>query len=121
MPTAIAVAIAGSLGALARYAIDHFAGDYLVPDHQVYATFAINVLGSFLLGLLIGVHPDEKTRTILGVGFLGAFTTFSTLMAQVYQAMGDGSYAHGVLLPIGSVAVGAMALYLGMAAAHHAA
>ncbi|HVI37239.1 MAG TPA: CrcB family protein, partial [Gaiellales bacterium] len=104
MPTAIAVAIAGSLGAVARYAIDYYAGDQLLPHHQVYVTFAINVIGSFLLGMLVGIHPADKTRIILGVGFLGAFTTFSTLMAQVYHAVGDGRALHGVLLPTVSVA-----------------
>src|SRR3954447_12005899 len=118
MPTAVAVAIAGSLGTLARYAIDYYAGGRLLPHHQVTATFAINVLGSFLLGILIGVPPADKTQIILGVGFLGAFTTFSTLMAQVYHAAGDGRALHGVLLPTVSVAFGATAVYLGIAAAH---
>jgi CrcB protein len=117
MPTAVAVAIAGSLGTLARYAIDYYAGGRLLPHHQVTATFAINVLGSFLLGILIGVHPADKTRIILGVGFLGAFTTFSTLMAQVYHAAGDGRAAHGVLLPTLSVGLGATAVYAGVALA----
>lgn len=113
MPTAIAVAIAGSLGAFSRYTLDYIAGDHLMPHHQVFVTFAINVLGSFLLGVLIGVHPTDRTRIVLGVGFLGAFTTFSTLMAQVYHAIGDDSYATGLLLPTASVLLGAAAVYLG--------
>jgi CrcB protein len=117
MPTAIAVTIAGSLGALARYTLDYYGGDRLLPHHQVYVTFAINVAGSLLLGVLIGIHPSDKTRIILGVGFLGAFTTFSTLMAQVYHAVGDKQVAHGVLLPAVSVAAGATAVYIGVVAA----
>lgn len=117
MLTAIAVTIAGGLGALARYTLDYYGGDRLLPHHQVYVTFVINVAGSLLLGMLIGIHPSDKTRIILGVGFLGAFTTFSTLMAQVYHAVGDKQVAHGVLLPAVSVAAGAIAIYIGVAAA----
>jgi fluoride exporter len=117
MPTAIAVAIAGSLGAVTRYALDYFGGEHLLPHHQVYVTFAINIVGSFLLGVLIGVHPSDKTRLVLGVGFLGAFTTFSTIMAQVYHAAGDESYTTALLLPTASVIVGATALYLGVSIA----
>jgi fluoride exporter len=117
MPTVIAVAIAGSFGTVARYALDHV-GDRILPDHQVYVTFAINVTGSLLLGMLIGVHPADRTRMILGVGFLGAFTTFSTLTGQMYHAIGDGRPVHGVLLPAVSIAAGASAVYIGVALAN---
>jgi CrcB protein len=115
VPTAVAIAIAGSLGTLTRYTLDYFAGDHLVPHHQAYITFAINIVGSLLLGVLIGIHPSDKTRLILGVGFLGAFTTFSTLMAQVYHAAGDESYATTLLLPTVSIVAGASAVYVGIA------
>ena len=55
MPIGLAVAFAGGAGAFARYALDYYAGDHLEPHHQVYVTLAVNVIGSLLLGLLIGL------------------------------------------------------------------
>jgi fluoride exporter len=116
MPIGLAVALAGGAGALSRYALDYYAGDHLEPHHQVYVTLAVNVLGSLLLGLLIGVHPDGRTRLVLGVGFLAAFTTFSTLVAQMYHAADAGKYATSVALPVITLAAGVLTLSLGVAA-----
>ncbi len=115
MPIGLAVAVAGAAGALARYLLDFYAGDHMEPHHQVYVTFAINVAGSLLLGLLIGVHPPGGIRVVLGVGFLGAFTTFSTLMSQMYHAFSTDKFAHGLMLPLGSVTLGVFALWAGVA------
>jgi fluoride exporter len=114
MPIGLAVAVAGAAGALARYLLDFYAGDHMEPHHQVYVTFAINVSGSLLLGLLIGVHPSGGVRVVLGVGFLGAFTTFSTLMGQMYHAFSSDRYTHGLMLPLSSVALGVFAVWVGV-------
>jgi fluoride exporter len=114
MPIGLAVAVAGAAGALARYLLDFYAGDHMEPHHQVYVTFAINVAGSLLLGLLIGVHPPGGVRVVLGVGFLGAFTTFSTLMGQMYHAFSSDRYTHGLMLPLSSVALGVFAVWVGV-------
>jgi CrcB protein len=116
MPTGLAVALAGGAGALARYALDCYAGGRLEPHHQVYVTLAVNVIGSLLLGLIIGVHPDARIRVVLGVGFLAAFTTFSTLVAQMYHALDAGRYATSVALPLISLGAGLVALTTGVAA-----
>jgi fluoride ion exporter CrcB/FEX len=73
--TVVLVVLAGAGGVLLRYGISTgFHGDALP-----WATIAINVVGSFLLGLLVVAHwASPQTRTALGVGFLGGFTTFST-------------------------------------------
>jgi fluoride exporter len=110
---AVAVAVAGAAGALARYLLDFCAGDHMEPHHQVYVTFAINVGGSLLLGLLVGMHPPGGVRFVLGVGFLGAFTTFSTLVGQMYHAFTTDKYAHGLVLPLASVTLGLFALWVG--------
>jgi fluoride exporter len=116
MPTGLAVALAGGAGAFARYALDYYAGDRLEPHHQVYVTLAVNIGGSLLLGLLIGIHPDGRTRIVLGVGFLAAFTTFSTLVAQMYHAIDAGRYATSVALPMISLVAGLVALLIGVTA-----
>src|SRR4051794_6994606 len=116
MPTALAVALAGALGTLCRYALDTVAGDRIEAQHQAYTTFGINVTGSFLLGLLIGYGPGGRWRVVAGVGFLGAFTTFSALMGQVHNALDRSAWAHGALLPLASVLAGVAAVYAGAAA-----
>lgn len=116
MPIGLAVALAGGLGTFSRYVLDYYAGDHLEPHHQVYVTLAVNIAGSLLLGLLIGTHPDGRLRLIVGVGFLAAFTTFSTLVAQVYHAMDGGQYATGMILPVTSVLAGVVTLWLGVLA-----
>jgi len=70
--TVVLVGLAGMLGVLARYGISSaFHGDALP-----WATVAINVAGSFALGLLVvSHHTSQELRTVLGVGFLGGFTT----------------------------------------------
>ena len=72
------VAVFGAAGALARYGIASAVGTRSFP----IATLAINVTGSFLLGVLIGSGPSAGARAALGVGFLGAFTTFSTFAVE---------------------------------------
>ena len=116
MPLGILVAIAGACGAVARYGIDNLFGDHMAPNHQVPATLFINVLGSLLLGLLVGIHPhDGRIRIVLGVGFLGAFTTFSTLAFQTYHGL-DTSGTRALMLPLVSVVAGVLAVALGVAA-----
>jgi CrcB protein len=116
MPIGLAIALAGGAGAFSRYALDYYAGDHFEPHHQVYVTLAVNVLGSLLLGMLIGVRPDGRTRLVLGVGFLAAFTTFSTLVAQMYHAADAGKYATSVALPLITIVAGLLTLALGVAA-----
>lgn len=76
MPVVLAVSLGGGLGALARYAVG-----LLVPS--IWGTFAVNVLGCLLIGILMGGRPGHRlTRPFLGVGVLGGFTTFSTYTVQ---------------------------------------
>lgn len=116
MPTGLAVAIAGGLGAAGRYMLDYYAGDRLEPHHQVYVTLAINLLGSMLLGLLIGIHPDGRVRIVLGIGFLASFTTFSTLIAQTHHALDGRHYTAAILLVGVSIVAGLAALWAGIEA-----
>lgn len=81
------VALAGGLGAAARFTLDGFLTQ---RNHRglPIATLTINVLGSFLLGLLTGWaghDGHELVRSIAGVGFLGGFTTFSTASVELVR------------------------------------
>ena len=115
MPLGLAVALAGAAGALARYGVDTLARSRLSPGHQTFATLAVNVTGSLLLGYLIGAHPGERLRVVVGVGLLASFTTFSTLVAQTYRALDDAQYVTALALPALSVLAGLAMLAAGVA------
>ena len=85
MLTAVAIPVAGALGALARYGLDGLISRR-APTSFPWGTFVINVSGSFLLGLAF-VAMTERFRPTPGsarltIGFLGAYTTFSTLSSR---------------------------------------
>jgi fluoride exporter len=77
VPAVVLVAIGGTAGVLARYGLS-------VWIESIWTIAAINVAGSFLLGLLVhaGDGLSDEVRTGLSVGFLGGFTTLSTLTTQ---------------------------------------
>ena len=110
--TFLMVTVAGAAGVAARYGISNlFHGD-LLP----WATVGINVVGSFLLGLLI-VMPlawvDPQARVVLGVGFLGGFTTFSTFSVQALVDFDAGEPGRALLYIAASVLLGLAAAAVG--------
>ena len=114
--TAILVALAGAGGVLLRYGISSAVHGEALP----WATVAINVAGSFLLGMLVVAHwASPQTRTTLGVGFLGGFTTFSTFSVQALLDFEAGEPLRALVLVLASVLAGigaaAGGYYLGRA------
>lgn len=119
MREVIFVAVAGALGALSRWGITELARRTL-GDAFPYGTFIANVLGCFLLGLLMGwtqSHPGipRSVRLALTMGFLGALTTFSTFSFQSVEEIAAGRVAVGVLNIALSLAVGLTACAGGLA------
>jgi CrcB protein len=115
--TAVAIAVAGSFGALARYGLEGWisrrAGSF------PWGTFVVNVSGSFLLGLLVTLLGERFAvapwvRASLTIGFLGAYTTFSTLSLESYRLLEGRSYAPAGANLAGSLAAGLLALYGGV-------
>jgi CrcB protein len=105
----VLVALAGAAGALARYGI----GSAVGPRDFPWSTLGINMAGSFALGLLLRTGdlrgwPDVVTLC-LGVGFLGAFTTFSTFSVETQSMLRDGRNAAAAFYVLASV-VGGVAL-----------
>ena len=103
------------LGVLARWGITRLT---LHTEALVWSTVGINIVGSFLLGLLVAEHWFARdVREGLGVGFLGGFTTFSTFSAQIVLEAdaGEPGRAIGYLLAsvIGGVAAAATGYMLG--------
>lgn len=94
-------------------------------DGVPYAILGVNLVGAFLLGVLLDAlarrGPDtgrlRAARLLLGTGVLGGFTTYSALAADTAALLGGGSVATGALYGVGTVLVGGVASWAGMAAA----
>ena len=118
MRTVAAIAVAGALGALARYGLDGLVSRR-APGAFPWGTFVINVSGAFLLGLLFTVMTEHLTtapwlRSGVTIGFLGAYTTFSTLSLETYRLGEDGAVGLAFANALGSMAAGMLAVYLGV-------
>lgn len=90
------IAAAGAAGALARYGVGVAVGVRTFP----WATLFINVVGSFLLGLVVATGPARLSADIrlgLAAGFLGAFTTFSTFSHETVTMVREGRVASAAL------------------------
>jgi CrcB protein len=86
--SALLVAIGGACGVMARYGIGRAT---LHTDALIWSTVGINLVGSFLLGLLAAeTWFSRDVREALGVGFLGGFTTFSTFSVQAVMEVDAG-------------------------------
>lgn len=79
------IGIGGFFGAISRYWISQQLGKLNVK--LPIATFIVNIIGSFLLGWIIGSHLSEKITVLIGTGFMGAFTTFSTFKLDVIKLL----------------------------------
>jgi len=111
------VAAGGALGAMARYGVDRSVGAILGPT--VLGTFAANISGSFLLGIVVTAASgrlglSEEARIFLAVGFLGSYTTFSTLTVASVLLAGDGDWVRAAVNILGSIVVGIVAALAGV-------
>lgn len=113
------VGLGGFVGANARYLLGGWvAGRFggTVP----YGTFAVNVGGSFALGLIMGALDTytlpPAVRLAVAIGLLGAFTTFSTFTYETLRLLEDGSVLLASANIVGSVLVGLLAALIGLAA-----
>lgn len=118
MATALWIGVAGFFGAMSRYWIAGFVSR--VEETFPWGTFVVNVSGCFLLGLLVAmfshrfvVHPD--LRIALTVGFLGAYTTFSTFALETFEFGETRAMGPGILNVLASVVVGIGAIWAGTA------
>ena len=116
------VGLGGFIGANARYVVARLLGA-LFETRFPLGTFVINVSGSFLLGVLgtvvaQKVMPDsESMRLALGVGFLGAYTTFSTFEFETHALFDDGSWLTATTNMFASLFVGLLAVRAGIVVA----
>lgn len=114
----IAVAAVGGLGAVARFLVDGWVGARVGGGLPI-GTFAINVSGSLLLGLLDGLALSGDAMVIAGTAALGAYTTFSTWMFETHRLAEDGEFASAALNIGASIVVGFAAVVLGHLLGEH--
>jgi len=118
--TYLAVAFGGALGAMSRYWVYN---NYAHLDNCFpWATLTVNILGSFLIGIafiLITERMDMGPywRAIVTVGFLGAFTTFSTFSMDVVGLIEQGQFSSAIIYVLSSVVVCIIAAWLGLSLA----
>jgi len=111
------IGIGGFLGAISRYGVALWIGQRWGRNFPL-GTFLINISGSFLIGLLMSLFTERfmvnpQWRLLLIVGFLGAYTTFSTFEYETGALVKDGEWLIAMLNVILSVSVGFIALKLG--------
>lgn len=111
---------AGAVGAVARYVLDGLIQGRATGSFP-WGTFVINMTGSFLLGLLTGAalyHAFPATpKIILGTGFCGAYTTFSTWTFESVRLVEEGSTTEAILNAGLSLVIGLCAAGAGLALA----
>ena len=116
--TYLATAFGGALGAVSRYrlstAVERFNGGSFPMG-----TFAVNLLGSFLIGMLFILFAEkmalaEQWRPVLVIGFLGAMTTFSTFSLDALLLFQQGHYNTALFYILSSVVVCLFAAFAGM-------
>jgi fluoride exporter len=111
------IAIGGALGSVARYAVSSFVQN-AAPTLFPFGTFAVNVLGCSLFGVIAGAAEQRfvlgpEARALILIGLLGGFTTFSTFSFETLQLVRDGQLAWAAMNIAGQVAAGLAGLWIG--------
>jgi len=118
MKLLLAVAIGGAAGATCRHVVNLICSRY----HFALGTLLVNVVGCFLIGLLITLRPLDNDRgpdfahSVLTIGFLGALTTFSTFGLHTSQLFNSAQHGLGLLNIASNMLLGLLAVYGGIEA-----
>ncbi|WP_452221133.1 fluoride efflux transporter CrcB [Lacinutrix salivirga] len=117
MKNLILVFVGGGFGSVLRYII----GKYLNSNETgiPYGTFLANILGSLIIGIILGLAIKNNTLSsnqtlLLATGFCGGFTTFSTFAYENHVFLKSGDFASFAIYTIASFVLGFLAVFLGM-------
>lgn len=119
MLTTIAMlALGATLGAATRYYTTLWAAENLSLDFP-YGTLLVNVVGSLLLGGFLTLANEtsgisSEMRLLVGTGFCGSLTTFSTFSYEIVELLLEGRYTAGMLYAVGSLLLGLLGVVLGI-------
>ncbi len=115
----VLIGLGGFAGAISRYLVDGFVSDRTGGAFP-WGTLAVNATGSFVLGLLFAMTTERAIlpadiRGPVMIGFIGAYTTFSTYMLESWGLIETGSYGAAIANLGGSVVIGLVAVAAGLA------
>ncbi|MBJ7458156.1 MAG: fluoride efflux transporter CrcB [Thermoleophilaceae bacterium] len=114
MIVALAIGLLGGIGSVARFAV-HRGITREDPSAFPLGTFIVNMLGAFGIGILYGANADRELTLLIGLGFLGGFTTFSTWMFESERLNIDGYPVAAVRNIAFSTAIGFLGVVAGVA------
>ncbi|NRB82344.1 MAG: fluoride efflux transporter CrcB [Winogradskyella sp.] len=117
MKQILLVFVGGGFGSALRFIIGKWLNSS--NDGIPYGTFAANIIGSLLIGIVLGMAAKNNSLTenqtlILATGFCGGFTTFSTFAYENHIFLKSGDFTSFAIYTIASFAIGFMAVFLGM-------
>ncbi len=118
MSELLAIAIGGALGAVARFSLGNLI-NYFLGTHFPFSILIVNVLGSFLIGICFELMVEDSIlppiyRSVVIVGFLGAFTTFSAFSMQTVGLLETGRFGAAMIYVVGSVVLSVVAVIPGV-------
>ena len=118
MSILLSIFLGGGVGALLRFLISEQA-DRLFLSSFPFGTIIVNVLGAFLMGLVVSYFADkvnisQNIKMFLTIGFLGGFTTFSTFNLDFYQLFSNGEILASLLYLFVTFTFTVIAFYLGL-------
>lgn len=117
MKQILLVFIGGGTGSVARYLISKYLNS---PTTGIpYGTFTVNIVGSFLIGIILGLALKNNTLSqntvlFLATGFCGGFTTFSTFAYENHVLLKSGDFINFFIYTVGSFIIGFLFVFLGM-------
>ena len=117
MKNIVLVFIGGGVGSVLRYIIGKYLNN---PETGIpYGTFLANILGSLLIGIILGLAARNNTLNsnqtlLLATGFCGGFTTFSTFAYENHVLLKSGDFTSFAIYTIASFVVGFLAVFLGL-------
>lgn len=117
MKSFLLVFLGGGLGSSLRYLASKFINTH--NSNFPYGTITVNIVGSFLIGLVIGFaiknnNLSNNYTLLLATGFCGGFTTFSAFAYENYAFLKSGDYLNFGVYTLGSILLGLLAVFIGM-------
>lgn len=107
------VGVGGTLGSITRYTLQKYINGKTKSKFP-YATFIINITGAILLGIVTGMNKGNNIYALLGDGFLGAYTTFSTFMYEGFNLFSDNKKLNAFTYIISSLILGIIGFEIGL-------
>jgi len=110
--TYVLVAVGGAAGSLVRYSLGKFISERSSTDFPI-GTFIINITGAILLGVISTIGVSSNMMLLLGDGFFGAYTTFSTFMFEGFNLFEEKQKLNALIYILFSIILGIVGYALG--------